>query len=93
MNVKVETSTFPSLHPSTCSARSINADRIESGYQFIAASINDLAWQHAVRGLHEINNNIIQTTTQKLALKYEDVNSGLISTYTQKIVDLQEECL
>lgn len=74
-------SPVPSLLPSTCSARSINS------------SISNLARQHIVRGLHEINNIIIQTTTQKLALQHEGVTNDLIGAYTQKIADLQEECL
>ena len=62
-----------------------------SSYQFIASSITDLARQQSVRGAHEINNDIIQTTTQKLSLEERGVDDGLISAYTQKITDLQEE--
>ena len=45
-----------------------------------------------MRGLHEVNNDIIQTMTQTLALERQRVESGLLSAYTQKISDLQEEC-
>ena len=45
LNVEFGMSTSPSLPPSTGSSRSINVDRLHSGYEIITTSISDLAYQ------------------------------------------------
>lgn len=61
LDVEYRMSSGTSLPPSSGSQRSISFQRMESGYQFIAASISDLACQQSVPCKHEINNNIIAT--------------------------------
>ena len=44
-------------------------------------------------GANVINDDIIETTTKRIALEREGVDGGLIGAYNQKIDDLQEECM
>jgi hypothetical protein len=91
LNVEFGMSSSPSLPPSTGTGRSINFDRLQSGYQIIASSLSDLARQQSVRGSNVINEDIIATYTKKFELEREGVDGVLIQAYDQKIKDLQTE--
>jgi hypothetical protein len=91
LNVEFGMSPTASLPPSTGQRDSVNIDRMETGFQFIAASIRDLARSQSVRGLNAINNDIIQTTRERIGLAENGLPEMIYEAYDQKLKDLQEE--
>ena len=90
-NIGLSPNFHPHLPPSTGNGRSINIDRMEHGYLSIADSINNLAYQHRIRGRMEINRDIQQQIRTRTELERSGASDALINSYTQTISDLQEE--
>ena len=65
--------------------------RMESGYLFIARSINNLARQHRVRRLHEVNNDIVIEMQTREELRNSNGLTELIRVYNNQIYDFQKE--
>ena len=78
---------LPMLHPSTSMSRSVNIDRMETGYQHIVQSINNLAYQQLIRRGVDILSNIMRCPDMRRDGADEDV----IGTYNVLIADLHEE--
>ena len=81
----------PNLPPSTGSARSVNIDRIEQGYTSIAESINNLAYQHRVRRVVDINKDLTSNLQLKAEMELAEGDVNVIAQLTQTIEDLQQE--
>ena len=81
----------PHLPPSTGNGRSINMERMEHGYNTIADSINNLAYQQRIRTRIDINRDIQQQIHMRCDLERSGASAALIESYTQTIQDLQEE--
>ena len=88
LNVEFGMSHSASLPPSTGCHQSINIERMETGYQFIAASISNLDWQQVVRGIHEINNDSISTTRERNGIDGDGLLNMIYEAYDQKLKDL-----
>ena len=93
MNIDFGISMSQSLPPSTGNDRSISITRIESRFNSIASSISDLARHQAVHLQHLINDDIIATIENKLALESINGNQLLIDAITEIISGLQNELI
>ena len=70
---------------------SINVDRMEAGYNFIAQSISNLARQQTVCRPDLITDDLIKTFKDKSDLQQIGADDSLLALYDQKINDLQNE--
>ena len=66
-------------------------ERMEYGYNTIADSINNLAYQQRIRSRIDINRDIQQQIHMRCDLERNGASEALIASYTQTIQDLQEE--
>ena len=66
-------------------------ERMEHGYNTIADSINNLAYQQRIRTRIDINRDIQQQIHMRCDLERSGASAALIESYTQTIQDLQEE--
>ena len=77
------------LPPSTRNSGSINIDRMESGYAFIAQSIHSLAMQGRMRRVDEIDDEIIKMVEKKLELEQNGAAPQLVQAYENKLEGLR----
>ena len=87
-NIGISPNFHPHLPPSTGNGCSINIDHMEHGYLSIADSINNLAYQHRIRGKMEINRDIQQQIQTRTKLERLGRSDTLIACYMQTISDL-----
>lgn len=65
-------SNYPALPPSTGGHRSVNFDRLSMGYNSIADSINNLAYQQRIRNRIDINRDL--TTLASLLFTFDSLS-------------------
>ena len=83
---------FPmSLPPSTGTQSSVNIDRMEYGYQQIAQSINNLAYQQRLRRSVDISNDIVCNVEKRADLICNNADREVIDSYDLLIADLCAE--
>ena len=82
---------YPSLPPSTGGHRSVNFDRLSMGYNSIADSINNLAYQQRIRNRIDINRDLTLHVEKKIALVSAGAEQSVIDIYARTIADLEEE--
>ena len=82
---------YPDLLPSTGGHCSVNFDILSMGYNSIADSINNLAYQQRIRNRIDINRDLTTHVEKKTALVTAGADQRVIDVYTRTISDLEEE--
>ena len=82
---------LPHLPPSTSGMGSVNMSRMEDGYQVIAHSINNLAYQNRIRRVADINNDLRINVEKRADLRNNGADEELLDVYTTIIADLRVE--